>query len=79
MNRSEIRERIVRESASLPDDVLLEVADFMEFVASRRAQKATKLPAPIDLEEWKTDFRSVSVWSEQDDDIKVASWQIESF
>jgi len=78
MIHADIRERLIRESRSLPDDILQEVVDFMEFISRKRGGLA-QAPGQEEQEAWKTDFRSISVWPEDHPDTKVESWKIESF
>ena len=75
MTRTEMTTRLFTQSQRLPEDVLLEVLDFMEFIAARRGvmtETAMK-------DEWKRDFLSISQWDVTEQDVAISSWKIEAF
>lgn len=78
MIHANIRERLIQGSQSLPDEILQEVVDFMEFVSQNRGRAHRGTPQ-VEEEAWQNDFRSISVWSDDPLDVKVSSWKIESF
>ncbi|MCP4700898.1 MAG: DUF2281 domain-containing protein [Gammaproteobacteria bacterium] len=73
MTKPEIEQRILQQSSQLPAEMLLEVLNFMEFLA---AKKGWQRPFQED-DDWKQDFLSISQWAVTEQDVAIRSWNIE--